>query len=172
MDVAILEQETFVVRLGIISLIKLSPKVAGWEHLALLFARHSVFGIKVEHVHNVVQFSATSVVFRGTIINWGIIRTWKIRTIIDYHRLSQTIKDYQRISKNIKEYRRISGTIEEYQGISKTNFTRSDSKRIWTCWDHIFMTPTTHQMCKQRISGLFGERKQEEGNCKLSMLTL
>jgi len=75
MDVAILEQETFVVRLGIISLIKLSPKVAGWEHLALLFARHSVFGIKVEHVHNVVQFSATSVVFRGTIINWRIIRS-------------------------------------------------------------------------------------------------
>ena len=39
MDVAVLEQETFVVRLRIISLIKLSPKVAGWEHLALLFAR-------------------------------------------------------------------------------------------------------------------------------------
>ena len=111
MDVAILEQETFVVRLGIISLIKLSPKVAGWEHLALLFARHSVFGIKVEHVHNVVQFSATSVVFRGTIINWRIIRSWKIRTIIDYQRLLKTFEDYQRPSKTIKDYQRLLKTI-------------------------------------------------------------
>ena len=75
MDVTIFKEKAFMVRLRIVRFVKLSPEIAGGEHLALLLARNSVIRVKVEDINDIVQFSTAGVVFRGAIVNWWVIRS-------------------------------------------------------------------------------------------------
>jgi len=68
-NVAVLEEEALVVRLGIVHDVELGPKVAVVQHRALVVARPIVFNVEVVNVDDVVQFRAASVVARRAVVD-------------------------------------------------------------------------------------------------------